>query len=64
MNKSDTAEVYAWTESGPVYSPASLEDVKNIELLKTACRTKHLFLSDKPQIVRVIYSLFFGKKIR
>jgi len=62
MNKSDTAEVYAWTESGPVYSPASLEDVKNIELLKTACRTKHLFLPDKPQIVRAIYSLFFGKK--
>ena len=62
MNKSDTAEVYAWTESGPVYSPASLEDVKNIELLKTACRTKHLFLADKPQILRVIYSLIFGKK--
>jgi len=64
MEKSKTAEVFAWTKSGPVYSPASLDDVNNIDLLKTACRTKHLFLADKPQLLRSTYSFFFGKKNR
>ena len=64
MEKSKTAEVFAWTKSGPVYSPGSLSDVNNIELLKTACRTKHLFLANKPQVVRSIYSFMFGKKNR
>ena len=62
MNKSKSSEVYAWTQSGPVYSPASLEDIKNIDLLKSACRTKHLFLPNKPQLLRSIYSFLFGKK--
>lgn len=65
MNKSSsTSEVYAWTQSGPVYSSASLKDIENIELLKTACRSKHLFLPQMPQIIRAIYSLIFGKKNR
>ena len=63
MEKSKTAEVFAWTKSGPVYSPASLDDVNNIDLLKTACRTKHLFLADKPQLLRSTYSFFLVKRI-
>lgn len=64
MKKSKSAEVHAWTQSGPVYSPTSLEDIKNINLLKSACRTKHLFLANKPQLLRSIYSFMFGKKNR
>ena len=64
MKKPKSAEVYAWTQSGPVYSSASLEDVKNLDLLKTACRTKHLFLANQPQIIRSIFSFIFGKKNR
>jgi len=64
MPREDNINVYAWTNAGPVYSSDRLIDVKNVELLKSACRTKHLFLPRAPQWLRSIISAIFGSRNR